>query len=73
MAFKILETRSPKPMPPQTKGLEINEKLIKQTGKIKSIGRDLKRIALPPGKRVSKSGKTYYEKRRNRSDINGGI
>jgi hypothetical protein len=41
-----------------------------QTGKtIKSI--DKKRKALPPGKRISKTGKIYYEFRRNRSDLNG--
>ena len=73
MTFKILETRSPKPVQPHTESLEINEKITKQTGRIKSIGRDLARTALPPGKRVSKSGKTYYEKRKNRSDLNGGI
>jgi len=73
MAFKILETRSPKPVQPHTESLEVNEKVTKQTGRIKSIGRDMKRIALPPGKRVSKSGKIYYEKRANRSDLAGGI
>jgi hypothetical protein len=41
-----------------------------RTGKsIKSL--DKKRNALPPGKRISKSGKVYYEKRRNRSDLSG--
>lgn len=30
---------------------------------------DKKIIAKPPGKRVSKSGKVYYERRANRSDI----
>jgi len=73
MVFKILETRTPEQIQPQSKSLEINEKVTKQTGRIKSIGRDLRRVALPPGKRVSKSGNIYYEKRRNRSDLNGGI
>ena len=74
MAFKVFNVGSSEPIqPPQTKSLEINEKVTKQTGRIKSIGRDLKRIALPPGKRVSKSGKIYYERRVNRSDLNGGI
>lgn len=27
--------------------------------------------ALPPGKRISKNGKVYYETRRNRSDLKG--
>ncbi|MGV9141768.1 MAG: hypothetical protein ACOC1X_02410, partial [Promethearchaeota archaeon] len=41
-----------------------------QTGKTtKSI--DKKRKALPPGKRISKNGNTYWEYRKNRSDING--
>jgi hypothetical protein len=40
-----------------------------QTGERKSIKADAKRRALPPGKRVSKSGKIYYEYRKNRSDL----
>ena len=31
---------------------------------------DKKRIALPPGKRISRAGKIYYEYRSNRSDKN---
>ena len=43
-----------------------------QIGKsIKSI--DVKRKALAPGKRISKAGKIYYEKRRNRSDLKGNL
>ena len=43
-----------------------------QVGKsIKSI--DIKRKALAPGKRISKFGNTYYETRRSRSDLKGGI
>ena len=30
--------------------------------------KDDKRIALPPGKRISKNGNIYYEHRKNRSD-----
>jgi hypothetical protein len=30
--------------------------------------RDSKRLALPPGKRISKTGKIYFETRKNRSD-----
>jgi len=37
------------------------------------IARDIKRSALKPGKRVSKTGKIYYEKRKNRSDLKGKI
>ena len=32
---------------------------------------DVRRQALPPGKRISKTGKVYYENRKNRSDQNG--
>ncbi len=38
-----------------------------QTGK-SDYKRDKKRTAKKPGKRKSKSGKVYYEYRRNRSD-----
>ncbi|MHA1865893.1 MAG: hypothetical protein ACTSWZ_05230 [Candidatus Heimdallarchaeaceae archaeon] len=44
-----------------------------QTGKRKSIKLDRKRKAMKPGKRISKSGKVYYEYRRNRSDLKGWI
>lgn len=50
------------------KNVKVSDKQIGKT--IKSI--DVKRIALPPGKRISKTGKTYYEKRKNRSDLKGG-
>jgi len=41
-----------------------------QTGKsIKYI--DEKRTALPPGKRISKTGKVYWESRKSRSDLVG--
>lgn len=33
---------------------------------------DSKRSALAPGKRISKSGKVYWETRKNRSDQVGG-
>lgn len=39
----------------------------RQTGKSK-LSRDLKRQALPPGRRISKAGNVYYERRANRSD-----
>ncbi len=42
----------------------------KQHGKT-DIFRDKRRKALPPGKRISKTGKPYYESRRNRSDVIG--
>ncbi len=44
-------------------------------GKAKQIGTSNRKVdgrllAKFPGKRRSKSGKTYYESRRNRSDVN---
>ncbi len=42
-----------------------------QTGKRKSLKLDKERKALPPGKRISKNGKIYYERRRNHSDLKG--
>ncbi len=41
----------------------------RQTGK-SNISRDKRYKALHPGKRISKSGRKYYEYRANRSDIN---
>ncbi len=41
-----------------------------QTGQ-SNLKRDKARKAMPPGKRISKTGKTYYEARKNRSDIFG--
>lgn len=43
----------------------------RQTGKRKDFEYDKKRKALPAGKRISKSGKIYYEYRKTRSDIQG--
>ena len=43
-------------------------KILKQTGKRISMPRDKGRGASLPGKRVSKSGNTYWETRKNRSD-----
>ena len=49
---------------------KVVKKATHQTGKsIKSI--DKKRKALPPGKRISKTGKIYWEMRANRSDMPG--
>lgn len=45
----------------------------RQTGKRKDFEADKKRDALPPGLRISKSGKKYYEYRKNRTDTNLGI
>ena len=46
-------------------------KVLPQTGKIKSIPRDLGRKAKAPGRRISKTGKEYTESRANRSDMPG--
>lgn len=40
----------------------------RQTGKRKSVVADYSRRAKPPGYRRSKSGRLYYEARKNRSD-----
>ena len=42
-----------------------------QTGLQKNALKDMRKKALAPGKRISKSGKVYYEYRANRSDIGG--
>jgi hypothetical protein len=55
------------------KGPRVLKKVNYQTGKRKSIKKDRARKALPPGKRISKSGKIYWETRRNRSDLKKGI
>ena len=41
-----------------------------QSGKRSYLPADISRIAILPGKRRSRSGKTYWETRRNRSDRN---
>ena len=43
-----------------------------QIGKT-TINIDNKRKALLPGKRISKTGNTYYENRKNRSDLKSNI
>ena len=43
-------------------------RILRQSGAYGSKPRDRGRKALPPGKRVSKSGKVYWETRKNRSD-----
>lgn len=44
--------------------------VVPQVGKT-SMPRDIMRKALPSGKRISKTGKIYYETRKNRSDAIG--
>ena len=41
-----------------------------QTG-TSNIKRDKVRKAMPPGKRMSRTGKIYFEYRKNRSDLTG--
>ncbi len=43
-------------------------KVLPQTGKRISVPRDAGRGAKLPGKRISKTGKVYWETRKNRSD-----
>ena len=43
-------------------------KVLNQSGKWISIPRDKARKAMLPGKRISKTGKVYWETRKNRSD-----
>lgn len=43
-------------------------KVMEQTGKRPDLLRDKVRRALPPGKRISRNGKVYWETRKNRSD-----
>jgi hypothetical protein len=54
------------------KGKSGSVKKRKQTG-TSNKKRDKQYKALPPGKRKSASGKTYYESRKNRSDMPGSL
>jgi len=47
------------------------KKTLTKVGKA-SVRRDRERQALPPGRRVSKGGKVYNERRANRADIEQG-
>lgn len=53
---------------PKTKS-KIKTRDLHQTGKRKSLKADIGRKAKLPGTRRAKSGKTYSERRRNRSDV----
>jgi len=46
-------------------------KPLKQSGTVKNLQQDSQRSARMPGKRISKSGKVYWETRKNRSDAVG--
>ena len=45
-------------------------RVLEQVGKT-TVSIDIKRKALAPGKRISSSGKVYWETRKNRSDSPG--
>ena len=47
---------------------EVVRKFAYQKGK-SNVRVDRRRAALPPGKRISKTGKVYWESRKNRSDL----
>ncbi len=53
-------------MKDQSKSIRVLDQVGKTTVKI-----DAKRKALAPGKRISSSGKVYWETRKNRSDSVG--
>jgi len=44
-----------------------------QTGRRKSKAKDKARKAMKPGKRVSRTGRLYWETRRNRSDLKDNL
>lgn len=72
---KNLVRKKPKPI---TNAFAYNpRRVIKavsfQSGTERNALKDLRKKALAPGKRISKSGKIYYEYRANRSDINGRL
>lgn len=70
MSFRVLNVRPERrqmPVMPGRKNVG-TIKTLPQRGKRKSVSRDLTRTALPPGKRISKSGNEYWETRKNRSD-----
>jgi len=50
------------------RSLKRNLRELKQVG-TSNIRRDKARDALRPGKRISETGKVYWEKRKNRSDV----
>lgn len=51
------------------KQMEKTIKILDQSTKPKNVKRDKGRSAMPPGKRISESGKVYWETRANRSDV----
>ncbi len=47
--------------------------IAKKTIGSSDYDRDKVRKALKPGKRISREGNVYYEKRKNRADVKGGL
>ena len=72
MAIKFMKTDF-KTKPLEKIGMDKKSivKVLKQTGKTPNLPRDQGRPARLPGKRISKSGKEYWETRKNRSDAPG--
>jgi hypothetical protein len=62
---KEKDEMNPLGRPNKRKNLKVN---YHQTGKT-NRARDIVRKALAPGKRISKTGHTYWESRRSRSDL----
>ena len=64
------EDKKPAAKKPAAKRRAVKKGLAPVVGASKR--RDAKRQALPPGRRVSKTGKVYYERRANRADAKQG-
>lgn len=67
---KYITTRTKKPILHPSYDFPKVIKKTHQRGGISNVTFDLRKIALEPGKRISKRGNVYYEYRRNRSDDN---
>jgi len=74
--MKLFDLEKEKEMEFKTTGFKSPRKVLKtgdhQVGTT-SVLIDKKRSALKPGKRISKTGKIYYEYRKNRSDLKKNI
>ena len=71
MASKFFKDKAGNPMSKAQVNKSETIKVMDQTGEFKDIPRDLGRGAKLPGKRVSRTGKVYWETRKNRSDKAG--
>lgn len=72
MPPKPSTSRKPGQQPIGSYGRAVTRKVSHQTGKT-NRKRDKNRDAMAPGYRRSASGKTYYETRKNRSDLRGRV